>query len=64
MKLKEYRIKNNVKMSEIAKSVKKSVQHLYEIERGDAFPSRKLALAIEKETSGAVTSQELLFPLS
>lgn len=62
MELKTYRVQNNIKMSELAKRLNKTPQHLYEIERGSAFPSRALALRIEQATGGAVTLRELLFP--
>jgi len=62
MDLKTYRSKNNIRMVDLAKIVNKTPQHLYEIERGSAFPSRKLAFRIEQATGGAVTLRELLFP--
>lgn len=62
MNLKTYRTKNNVKMTEVAAAVGKSVQHLYEIERGIAFPSRKLAKALSVFTDGAIRAEELLYP--
>jgi len=60
MDLKTYRTKNGIKMPDMAKALKKTPQHLYEIERGIAFPSRKLAQEIESQTEGNVTAIELL----
>jgi transcriptional regulator with XRE-family HTH domain len=62
MNLKAYRNQNNVKMAEIAGTVGKTVQHLYEIERGIAKPSAPLALRIEEATGGQVSRMELLYP--
>jgi len=62
MNLKKYRTENNIKMAVIAAAVGKSVQHLYEIERGVAFPSRKLAKKLEEFSDGDMTAEELMFP--
>ncbi len=62
MKLKSYFKARKVKVPDMAQRLKISKQHLYEILRGEAFPSRKLALRIEQETGGVVKSAELLFP--
>lgn len=62
MDLKTFRYKNNIRMCDLAKMLNKTPQHIYEIERGSAFPSRNLALRIEQATGGMVTLRELLFP--
>lgn len=62
MKLKQYRQERNIPARTFAKKVLVSVQHIYEIERGVAFPSRSLARRIAKSTKNMVTERELLFP--
>jgi len=62
MLLKKYRIQNSISVSQLAKSLGISRQHVYEIESGVSFPSRALAVRIEKETRGEVSAEALLFP--
>lgn len=60
MKLKDYRIKHNLSVIQLAKILKISRQHVYDIESGDAHPSRVMAMRIEKDLNGEVTAIELL----
>jgi DNA-binding XRE family transcriptional regulator len=62
MKLKKYRTMHKLSVADVADSLGVSRQHIYEIERGSAFPSRSLALKIEAYTKGYVTAMDLLFP--
>ena len=59
MNIKTFRTKNNLSIIAIAKILNISRQHVYDLESGKAFPSRKLAAAIEKKMDG-VTARELL----
>jgi len=61
MSLKEFRTNNRLTVADVASSLGITRQHVYEIERGSAYPSRKLALRIEEATGGAVTLRDL-FP--
>ena len=61
MNLKEFRTNNRLTVADVASSLGITRQHVYEIERGSAYPSRKLALRIEEATKGAVTLRDL-FP--
>jgi len=60
MKLKKYREQYNLSIITIAKTLRVSRQHIYDIEAGKTFPSRTLAKLIERKTSGQVTARELL----
>ena len=60
MKLKTFRTKNNLSVIALAKLLNISRQHVYDMESGDAYPSRRLAAVIEKKLNGDVTARELL----
>ena len=62
MLLKEYRKKQALSVIAMAKKLKISRQHVYDIERRKAYPSRALALRIEKATGGLVPAWALLLP--
>lgn len=58
--IKAYRKRNGVSVAQMADALKISKQHIYEIERGSSYPSRKLAKAIEDFTSGEIRAAEIL----
>ena len=60
MKLKTFRTKNNLSVIALADLLHISRQHIYDMESGKAYPSRRLAAAIEKKLNGDVTARELL----
>jgi len=60
MKLKNYRAKYNLSVIALAAQIGISRQHVYDLESGNAYPSRKLAAAIEKKLKHEVTAKELL----
>lgn len=62
MQLKNYRIQNKLSVAKVAQNLSVTRQHIYEIERGSAFPGRSLALRISEYTNGAVSVEDLLFP--
>jgi len=60
MELKTYRIKHGLSVIQLAKILKLSRQHVYDIESGKHHPSRLLAMRIEDDLKGEVTAKELL----
>lgn len=60
MNLTEYRKSNGISVIEMAKLLNKSRQHIYDIEKGNAYPSRKLAKRIETLTKKKVKAAQLL----
>ncbi len=62
MELKTYIEKRGLTVPKLANKLNITKQHLYDILRGKAFPSRKLAAKIEDETEGAVKRTDLLYP--
>lgn len=60
MNLLTFRKINNLSVIKLSTQLNISRQHLYDIEKGKAFPSRKLAKQIEDFTNGVVTAKELL----
>jgi len=61
MNLKQYRLKQKLSVIEMARIIKVTRQHVYEIEsKSDTRPSVKLAKIIERKTNGEVTAKELL----
>lgn len=62
MKLKLYLVKNRLSVVEFAQMLDYSRTHLSAVINGHLKPSRRLARAIERETNGEVTADELLNP--
>jgi len=62
MNLKEYREFKNISVLQVSKELNISRQHIYDIEKSKSFPSRKLAVKINKWSGGFITQGELLFP--
>jgi len=60
MNIKQYRTKYNMTVIRLSEILAISRQHVYDLESGNAFPSRKLAAKIEKKLNGEVTAKELL----
>jgi hypothetical protein len=60
MDLREYLFRNELHVSDFAKTVNYSRQHLSGVIHGTIKPGRKLAEAIEKATNGEVKAEELL----
>lgn len=62
MNLLQYRTLNYISVKQASKELGISRQHVYDIEKGRSFPSRKLSIKISTWSNGAVTVSELLFP--
>lgn len=62
MNLKTYFIKYKTKRKDFCKTVGIHYQHLNNILRGVRYPSRALAMRIEKATGGKVKAVSLLLP--
>lgn len=60
MKLKDYLYHNGISIQDFADKLEYSRTHLSQVVNGQSNPSKRLAKAIEKETEGKVTAQELL----
>ena len=60
MDLREYLFKHQMNVTDFAKRVNYSRQHLSGVIHGTLKPGRKLAEAIEKATDGAVRAADLL----
>ncbi len=60
MDLREYLFRERISTQEFAQKLEYSRTHLSLIANGKAKPSLRLAKAIEKETDGKVTVQDLL----
>jgi transcriptional regulator with XRE-family HTH domain len=60
MDLREYLFRNNLHLSDFAKIVNYSRQHVSGVMHGTIKPGKKLAEAIEKATNGEVKAEELL----
>ena len=60
MDLKEYLFRHNVHVSDFAKEINYSRQHLSGVIHGTYRPGKKLAEAIEKATNGEVKAADLL----
>lgn len=62
MNLHEYREFRGISVNQVSKELGISRQHIYDIEKRKAFPSRKLSKKISEWSGGLVTQGELLFP--
>jgi len=62
MKLEEYLFRAKESKKAFTKRLGISESHLYQILRGDRYPSKELAKRIEEATDGKVTRHELLYP--
>ncbi|MEN6319788.1 MAG: helix-turn-helix transcriptional regulator [Syntrophaceae bacterium] len=62
MNLKEYRKLKYMSVIQVAEELGITRQHIYSIEKGETYPSRKLAVKIYKWSDCLVTMGELLFP--
>lgn len=60
MKLKDYLFKKNISICEFANKLMCHRTHISGIIWGRVKPSKRLRLAIEKETDGMVTGEEIL----
>lgn len=60
MDLREYLFRKKIHVSDFAKVVNYSRQHLYGVISGKLRAGKKLADAIEKATEGAVKAKDLL----
>ncbi len=60
MDLREYLFRNNLQLTEFARIVNYSRQHVSGVMHGTIRPGRKLAEAIEKATNGEVKAEDLL----
>jgi plasmid maintenance system antidote protein VapI len=59
--LKDYMKQNNITVVRAAAELNVSRQHIYDMLRGDAYPSRKLALRIEDWSQGELKKEGLIF---
>ncbi len=59
--MQEYRKLKCISVKQASEEIGISRQHIYDIEKGKAFPSRKLSLKICKWSNGLVTRLELLY---
>ena len=62
MNLLEYRKSNFISVKQASEELGISRQHIYDIEKGKSFPSRKLSIKICKWSDSLVNQVELLFP--
>ena len=62
MNLLQYRKLNYISVKQASEELGISRQHIYDIEKGKAFPSRKLSIKICQWSNGSVNQLELLFP--
>lgn len=62
MLLKDYLRKYGIHVSEFARTLSVSREHLRSIIAGTNYPSRRLAIAIRNKTDGEVSKMELMFP--
>ena len=62
MNLHEYRKFRDISVKKGSEEIGISRQHIYDIEKGKSFPSRKLCIKICKWSDGLVSELELLFP--
>jgi DNA-binding XRE family transcriptional regulator len=62
MNLLQYRKLNYISVKQASEELGVSRQHIYDIEKGKAFPSRKLSIKICQWSNGSVNQLELLFP--
>lgn len=62
MNLYEYRRLNFITVKQASEELGISRQHIYDIEKGKSFPSRKLCMKISRWSNGLITEGELLFP--
>lgn len=62
MNLQEYRKLKHISVKQASEELEITGQHIYDIEKRKAFPSRKLSQKINKWSNGLVTQMELLFP--
>jgi DNA-binding XRE family transcriptional regulator len=62
MNLLQYRKLNYISVKRASEELGISRQHIYDIEKGKAFPSRKLSIKICEWSNGSVNQFELLFP--
>ena len=60
MDLREYLFRKRLTVTEFAKKINYGRTYVNEIVTGNRAPGRKLAEAIEKETNGDVTFNELI----
>jgi len=62
MLLREWMKKNDIRGYEVARMLGIGEMHVSNIIRGSAYPSRKLAIAIERITCSEVSRYEAIFP--
>ncbi|MEN6319785.1 MAG: helix-turn-helix transcriptional regulator [Syntrophaceae bacterium] len=62
MNLQEYREFKSISVKKASEELGICRQHIYDIEKRKAFPSRKLSKKISEWSGGLVTQGELLFP--
>lgn len=60
MDLAEYLFRMKISIVDFSKQIDFSRTHVSEVMRGKRRPSKKLARIIERETSGKVSSKEIL----
>ena len=61
MNFKEYLAENNISVRRASEELGVSRQHIYDIEKGQTYPSRKLARKIEDWSGGIIKKEGLLF---
>ncbi len=61
MKFSEILKENKISIRQAAEALNVSRQHLYDIEKGLNYPSRKLAIRMEDWSGGILKKEELLF---
>ena len=62
MNLLQYRKLHYISVKQASEELGISRQHIYDIEKGKAYPSRKLSIKIYQWSNGLVNQLELLFP--
>ncbi len=61
MKFNQYRKENKISVRQASEELGVSRQHIYDIDKGQTYPSRKLAVKIENWSGGLVKKEEMLF---